>query len=135
IPSILNRMRVTARSLKRTTKAESHDSSADECRYSLKLGALESKVDKRPSVGQLNAVGMLLLTLVLVSQNLLQPESLTLCGFDVDGLGLMKNNEGLPASITAKRAHIFIAGRLLAHLPLFNRNSVHEVSSGFLIRC
>ena len=65
---------------------------------------------------------------VFFGQNFFQPERLTLGGHLVDGCGIVKDDELLPTTVTAKGAHFFAAGCPLSGLTLLDGDGIHQLT-------
>jgi hypothetical protein len=79
------------------------------------------------SVGELDAVGMLVLAHVLFRQNLLKPVSLALRHGSVDKVGIVQNDKNLSTSVATQRAHLRESTAALLHMPPLDCHCSHRL--------
>ena len=65
---------------------------------------------------------------MLFGQNLFQPERLSLSGRLVDGCGMVKDDELLTTTVTAKSTHFFAIGCPLSGLTLLDGHGIHVLT-------
>ncbi len=71
---------------------------------------------------------MFLGSFVLLGQNFFQPERLSVGGRFVDACGIVKDDELLATTVTAKGAHFFAIGCPLPRLTLLDGHGIHPLT-------